>query len=389
MRTYCFGRYLVDIPDELKFKEGGATYQGAIIKIEKTTLSDFNAKVEKVLNDLKEGNRAVDGYKLKDEIEIGDRERILVGHDDVFGSTVYRLDTFKLDRGIAFITSESPYSEKKIEKWINLVSAYIRNVRFRPHDEIPKEPGFCFPNGFVADGNGAEWMEMTNLAFRLRNHPDVRIRIESMLLPKKQPTLLERFNSSNFEARFPGKLKIERVGKLSVNGIPGEEVLGHFPSEDHAGEAHNFIWEAPGETHSILKPYIQLGVTTGEGVPGVSAAASSIETREVLRIYDAIVKTIRLRPTEAKPADAKPVGEQSRLPLGTRVASWQPCPQAGLWECEPPQVEGARRRLFQTGQRLPPVTVPDARSLWQRLRGQPAKCAIDTVWTLVEDVPDA
>jgi hypothetical protein len=82
--------------------------------------------------------------------------------------------------------------------------------------------------------------------------------------------------------------------------MPGEEWLVRYPSDDKTGESHGFVWETLGELNNPLKPATQLEIGSGGDDPNVSGV-SSLDTGQMLQLYESIVKTIRLRPVEEKP----------------------------------------------------------------------------------------
>ncbi|MDN0084584.1 T6SS immunity protein Tli4 family protein [Crenobacter sp. SG2305] len=296
MKTYCFGRYLVDVPYEAEIKGQGNTYLSTTIKSERGSELLLRQKIEKRTRELKEGKSASEYFQYNREIKQSDLSYLLLGYQEAYGSPMYSIDSFKQDRGWIFTTSKGPYDDKKIDSIIARFNDYLKNVRYRSDREMPTEAGFCFENGFIANDGKTSQAEIASLAFRMKNNQDVRIRIESTVTSKPWPSLLERLKASKLEERFPGKIKIVREGNLTVNGMPGEESLAHFPSDDKTGEAHDFTWETLGDVGNPLKPDIQLAITSGEGVAGVTGV-SSMSTKQIQALYEAIVKTIRLRPT--------------------------------------------------------------------------------------------
>jgi hypothetical protein len=61
------------------------------------------------------------------------------------------------------------------------------------------------------------------------------------------------------------------------------------------GTAHLLAWETLGEIGNPLTPGLSLRIYTGEGGAG-ETLSSSIGTQEVVAIYEAVVKSIRVRP---------------------------------------------------------------------------------------------
>ncbi|MBV8048880.1 MAG: hypothetical protein JO171_17155 [Paludibacterium sp.] len=295
-QTYCFGRYLVDIPLDAELKGQGNLYQGARITTEKIGPQVLQARIDKKRDALKQGTYAASYYQFKREIKLENNGTILLGYDDPFNTPMYSIDSFKWERGMAFITSQGAYDDKTIDATVGRYSSYLRSLRYRAPRDIPTEPGFCINNGFIASDGKTSQVEKANLAFRVKNNQDVRIRIETEVRFRPWPSLLERQKKARLDERFPGLIKTIRSGELTVNGLTGEESLTSFPSDDKTGDAHNFTWETLGEESNPLKPDIVLAITSGEGVAGVTGP-SSMDTRQIQALYETIVKSIRLRPT--------------------------------------------------------------------------------------------
>ncbi|EEG09509.1 hypothetical protein FuraDRAFT_1449 [Pseudogulbenkiania ferrooxidans 2002] len=294
MKTYCFGRYLVDVPYEAELKGQGNTYLSTTIKTERGGEALLRQKIENKLNELKEGKAASKRFQFNREIAPSKTSHLLLGYKEAFGSPMYSIDSFKWDRGWIFTTSRGPYDDKKIDSIIARFNDYLKNVRYRPDREIPTEAGFCIENGFIANNGDVSQFEQSSLAFRVKSNQDVRIRIRSNVEFKEFPSILAR--QKELENRYPGQIKHVRAGLLSVNGMNGEESLMYFPSDDKTGEAHDFSWETMGEIGNPQKPYIRLDITSGEGGAGVTGV-SSMSTKQIQALYESIVKTIRLRPT--------------------------------------------------------------------------------------------
>jgi len=87
---------------------------------------------------------------------------------------------------------------------------------------------------------------------------------------------------------------------------------------------------------------------------------------------------------EAAPSPAPVKVAAPATPLGTSLASGATCPQAGYWECAADPAIGDKRRFIPQGMVLPTVVVrgPE-RSLFDKLKGEPANAVSETAWTLV------
>ncbi len=126
----------------------------------------------------------------------------------------------------------------------------------------------------------------------------------------------------------------------------------------------------------------------------------SLSNEDAVALWDKLTTTIRARPVkggddatthpEAPSEKPAPHTAAPRVPLGTVTPSLQRCPQSGQWECAAELVAGEkRRRYYREGMTLPTVIIRGpARSLLQRLKGDPPNRLVETTWTLVSyDAP--
>lgn len=108
--------------------------------------------------------------------------------------------------------------------------------------------------------------------------------------------MLERIDESGIRKQFSSKIKTVKKGTREVNALKGEESLDVFLSDDETGMAHAFVWETLGEVGNPLLPSIHLEVNTGDAGAGQHFPAT-LSNQEAMALYEAIVKTIRIRPS--------------------------------------------------------------------------------------------
>ncbi|TDR70182.1 T6SS immunity protein Tli4 family protein, partial [Paludibacterium purpuratum] len=193
-KTYCFGRYLVDIPVEAELKGQGNNYYAASIKSGKG-MPDFTARMNAALTKRK-NEPGKHGFKYVKSVypEGGDRQ-IVVGKADLWGSTAYSIDAFvrmslqKTGAGQFFYLSEEGLPANDIDAIVDNYRQILAAIRYRGEREIPSEPGFCIANGVIANDGKTPQAENASLAFQLKKNPDVWIRIESNVLFRSQPSL--------------------------------------------------------------------------------------------------------------------------------------------------------------------------------------------------------
>ncbi|AZN35282.1 T6SS immunity protein Tli4 family protein [Iodobacter ciconiae] len=299
-KTYCFGRYLVNMPAEVELKNFGNKYYATIIELgtgREAFKKAITEKTELLKNETWKG-----GFKYSSsEFDGNEDQRILISKANLYGDIAYGIDTFKImpsnkpGAGRYFYTSGKGYDDIRINEIISQYKLFLSQVRYRPQNEIPKEPGFCFENGFVANDGKTPQVEAASLYFVLKNHPYVKIRISSDVYFKQYKTLLERIDESGIRKQFLNKIKTVKKGPREVNSLKGEESLNIAPSDDETGVIHAFVWETLGEVGNPLLPSIHLEVNTGEAGAG-QHFPSTLSNQEAIALYEAIVKTIRIRP---------------------------------------------------------------------------------------------
>jgi hypothetical protein len=305
-RTWCFGRYLVDVPREAELKYQSNNY--AVAKIN----SEFDVrKFRAMVNETLEKRKNVkDIYEYsRSEYPEDSVRQIIVSMRNLWGHVAYAVDAFTLNpkykpgSGYFFYLSGTAYPPENIDGVIEKYRNILSSVRYRFEDEIPQEPGFCFESGFVENDGKTSQPEYNNSQFRLKDHPDVLVTVVSSVHWIEEKPLLERFKG--IEKLFRGGEQIISAKAREINGLDGEEFLVSYPTRDKTGQNHLLRWETLGEIGNPLKPGIFLDIQTGHTLDG--GTVSSLTTSEVRALYEAIVKTIRIRPTTgAKPAPHPP-----------------------------------------------------------------------------------
>lgn len=291
--TYCFGRYLIDVSADAKLMSTGNNYiSDREIKSEKLSESLFEEKITEHEKELK-SQKSDYGYIYQNTMfKESNNKRILITKQNAFDRVGYGLDTYKrTTSGFVFSTADRGFGDGEFNKILNEFEIYLNNVRYRPRAEIPTTPGFCFENGFIPDQGETGEGESAMLFFTLKSHPDIAIQVRSVVMSKSTPSLLER-SHSGLLSLLDGTRTLRKGGRV-INGVVGEELLVRSPRQD--GVAHKFRWETMGKPKSTLKPNLFVDLQTGYKPGGYTT--SSVSDKEAIAIFDQIVQSIRLRPT--------------------------------------------------------------------------------------------
>lgn len=123
------------------------------------------------------------------------------------------------------------------------------------------------------------------------------------------------------------RTRILREGARAVNGYAGEEVAIKI-TEPNFATVFSFVWETHGSDDKVLMPYLSLEMDTGMSPrAGGAPVQSSLSEEAVLRLWDKISSSIRLRPTGPGKLTESVT---TPPPLGTTAEAEDLCPQSTL-----------------------------------------------------------
>lgn len=257
-------------------------------------------------------------------------------------------------------------------------------------NEVPSTPGFCIAHGMISD-EGSSKNESIKARFRLKSRPDIVIDIATKRNPGTPPELLLSRKPSVFSAlgvlgATLSGISTLREGDRKVGGMPGQEWLLKAPNDD-GHQAHLFTWEAPGLRRDALHPQVRIDLQSANNDGGRDPSPASLTNQQMLELWESILSSLRLRPTNG--GQAAEVGKPSTqahpdsiLPLGEFLRTGAICPQTGYWQCPENDVHGSTR-LFRAGDTMPPAILKRDLSFVERLRGRSDQHSTSTVWRLV------
>lgn len=399
MKTYCVGRYLIDLPEETEVNYGKTWIDGVDITYmeRRPGEASFEERVNAKEQELKAQRNDLDQISLEQVDEI--KQTHLSGKIFTYGrkqTTLKRdgkpyvvenvaAEAWLYAPGVEYQFSSSLISPRRVSNMTRLASDLHP---LRPN-EIPTEPGFCFERGLIVGPPEPGQIESIVLHFRMKQFPDVvgnlsfhvngGDKLNSGLLVRDKRASL----GPQYDHLFTPIFKGERV----INGIPGEEASEKV-KELNGTRAHSFMWQSVGKLHNVDAPAISLDMDTGYGPPG-KPLNSSLPDQAAIDLWKKISGTLRLRPTTtAKPSTqagpSSDSGAAKRMPLGTQVSSLRSCPETGVYECSSDALGVARRRVYITlGRPMPSAFMPNPKTGISGVFGAQQQKEIETVWTLV------
>lgn len=303
MRTYCFGRFLIDLPQEAVVS--GQRYEYMFGEIRSERLGGGRELFQKKMREREEALHHTDRNKapalIETRLRTAPNMRIFRTGQIVYGEVDDGFEAYRLDKGVLFSMQETSMRAERMESILSrLETKLLPNLRYRLPDEIPSEPGFCLNEGFIADANDEFHFERAELNFRFPKWPDVSLRV----FYRTNGDKLEESLLSRTTKPFPAdlldlaqRIRTLRRGKHDVGPLRGEELLQAYPT-DGGFYIHHLVWDTQGSRRSLTDPAFYLQLDTGYviGQPNPERPPSLTDD-EAVRLFDAIVDSIRLRPT--------------------------------------------------------------------------------------------
>jgi Tle cognate immunity protein 4 C-terminal domain/Tle cognate immunity protein 4 N-terminal domain len=313
LKTRCVGRYLIELPADAP-ASGYPKIQGVDFDVKAISQDEYGQEIARREAELK-AIKSIDEYPVlyaADEAwGKGTRYFIHRGtvHDDP-GNRI--IEAYKWDRGyrikmqiegwdytnpdqtndpvVKHITVTNSVPEKT-----RLVFGLLEKVRGRTEDDIPTEPGLCFPGGFLP-GKAAS-NELVNEYFALPNKPDVIFQVWSDTGFQGNTSLLQRGQQALAVITEVGG-KVIRKGPVDLPGMKAEELLIAGPTvvELHG---HTFSLEVNSTTSGPHTPFLSLDMINGgakydENDRKIEKA--SLTEGEAIALWDAVSRTLRIRP---------------------------------------------------------------------------------------------
>jgi hypothetical protein len=390
MKTACVGRFLIDLPDSMDFSYGQVFVDGLWISGQEEAREAFESRVlarQAQIGDM-EKTEAYDNHGFAGKILVFGRNitKGLENGKPVQWASV-KLEAYVHANGTSFNFKADGYKPELIGDLRNLID----KLRLVPAKEIPTASGFCFGLGMFVDPLPADLTEGVVMFAGFRDYPDLALALNTRAgtEPDKQGRI-ERDAAIDAEMPLWQKPLMEKLrrDKRTINGIEGDEVAERW-TELNFVHTFGFNWEVNGTENNVFVPFMHLEMSSGHTVnAGARPVTSFLGEDALIRLWDKIASSIRVRPTTAPPSAKREPPPRGKP--GDTASAGDACPGTGWWECEGAGhgagVAGGRRRFMTMGERMPQALVLRPQTLWDKLRGTQASYRLElpTSWTLVD-----
>lgn len=330
MQTHCVGRYLIDIPSS--FKSGTSQAVGyrrnvVISSLGKMSKNQFTQRMMQIEAEYG-AKRHGEGWKfLRKAIQINDESKLfhIAAEDSNYAESSRVIEGYKWSNGfvISLVANATDADMEKPEdgamtrklgddvpQKIALLTQMLAKVQGRDASEIPREPGFCFEDGFLPGraGEGKELEideELSAAFFGNKQFPDVGFNFEMSTMFREDSTLLQGGDLNKLLA--VKNAKVLRQGAVALPGTSDTEEWLVYGDTDYGNlvngkqsRGHYFKILGNPKVSSPLTPRLEFVMRTGEVVipPGSEMSItsdSSLSDAQALALWDAMSKSIRLR----------------------------------------------------------------------------------------------
>lgn len=304
-KPVCFGRFVIDVPEEAQVIWGRAAFAGNFKVLEggAQTVLELANKKRLELQAIKHDESP--GTLLVNEVVEPNHRITLFFREGPFDIDGYNAWTYlKVEphgfistHGASLLEADGPnFTPEAVKQKTDYVS---KNIRARAPDEIPAEPGVCLDHGFIADASG-KYQEIFQIGFRFPSLPGVSFSVSSNKDAQRDPPLTERAKNlskivkgTEYEAGLE-QLKVLREGKRQVGPWQAEELLHAFDDKVE-GRHQEFMIESQGVQYDENQPLWTAQLQTGVVGNRAGGQASELSDKEAMALWNTLLNSLRLR----------------------------------------------------------------------------------------------
>lgn len=308
-RTVCFGRFLIDVPAESEVVYGPAEVPYPVL-VYPGKSADMENMIEKKLVEIDKDRPNVYDALAKADSMVGKvingnvpKQKLVFGISPASFAFYNIISYARVGDDVFIQEAEAMSSASKYSTIVQQLNSMASLFLSRSDELIPPEAGICIENGFIRDA-GHPMYERISLGVRLSSHPDVHLSLSTtnkdILVPSDalEPRVKqgEQLLLANGDGAWYAQLKKIRQGQRKIGNWQGYEFLARMPSQERAGESHEFAFVSQGEPNNPYLPLLDVELQSGVKDNKVGRVKPSVTDEEAVMIWDRITSSIRVRP---------------------------------------------------------------------------------------------
>jgi hypothetical protein len=310
MRTYCIGRYLIDLPAGFISADGGSdgTLYYGLDKNFKTVdfevlrqegnKQTFDSLVLKKINGLKSSEhfKSPSRNMLADFKKIDEHTTIIKAYDSSYSMRSYKVDLLS-EHGNAVVQYEEMLYGDDPPNYLDTIENRLLNLTRNTHYiQAPNKTGrgICLKSVLIDSPHDGETFD---IVFLNPAYPDIHVSLLISSLPAHGEGMLKRIDDqAGLLAELGASYKPFRRGDITLGGRPAEEQLDEAKDE-HGKLIRNFAAETLiTQPSNMERPQIHIEMKMGGQVRSREYVDASLSRSDAEAWWDAIVKSIRPRP---------------------------------------------------------------------------------------------
>ena len=318
-KTFCTGRYLIDLPAALNHEVVGDDSVGKdglgrdVIVWEKSidTPTKLTAQVNQIKRNIANFKKAIDpttnNPPRKDgkpyfvrEIKYKNGGVGILARANPTGEGMRMYNYFVTEKPFRVFYYRNEFVfENNIEETIALNQKIANSLHARGDNEIPKGSGICIYGGFIA-GNHQDLVEETSIRVNYPYYSEkYYFQIGLANIVTEQPMTLHP--KERLENKKIKKTLLDNTNKITSSGIKGKEwgVISRPPLDDDI-PYYDFLWDHAGTASSSLNPdismymgYVSRGYKKNKVFPEYLMFAND---KQAIEFWNNILLSLRKRP---------------------------------------------------------------------------------------------
>lgn len=296
-KTICFGRYLIDMPAIATVKQEWGIAGKTLRVLDGTAEQAKKMTLDKIA-ELKQQRHNDQGTMFRRAIEL-ENGAILVHKWDFPGF----VDTSSVFVYVPLQNSKIYYYENEMsqdreEQALRRSAQIGSSLRALAPDTIPHEPGCCMGDAILLE-TPMHRDEYGIISFFLPDAPYLNLSIHTFTVQDRPNPLTSKDVKERYRQLDAASPQTLRNGPHPVGPLPGYEICVAGVEDEARFRIFSYFWYAPGEVKNNRMPAINFKMAYHrlpfEAYKGSRPFATD---QEALLMWDKMVNSIRLRPTE-------------------------------------------------------------------------------------------
>ena len=303
-KVVCFGRYVLEVPQEAELTWGSAVISGDVTFIHGGMEASRRRVAEDIAKIKRKSDTAEITYNKEGPVEASWQIRYYES-ETAKEFKLHFFNTYVNKGDLTFILGGSVDNNETEDAAAARLAARAKSLRLRAADEVPNEPGYCISHGFMTDTLYTA-QEMVNVGIHFPSLPDVTFSISS------NKNAYGDYSPAEFEAEKRGELsllaRIEQARKDQGLGYPSRTVLREGKRDEqhwHGEESlikrkdgtHDFEWAFVGTPGDVANPSeygVAMFTKVKHNVVG-AAHAPSVTDAEAVALWDTLLSGLKFR----------------------------------------------------------------------------------------------